>query len=127
MSAAGVVGGIKRRGRPKLYAAGCRQGTAYQATAEISMYDDALFGSFPFFDTYSVGNAHPYGDVLPRQQGMMAQYTPCGTTLHVLLHDCSTSDVLAFRTSGFRFGLVPLRGGYAWLMRDGVSSWDAPY
>ena len=92
------------------------------------MYDDAVPNDmFPLFDTYTVGEPHPHAEALPRQQGMMALYTPGTITLHVLLDRFSQADVHAFRHGGAKFGLVPLRGGYAWLMRDGVAFWDAPY
>jgi hypothetical protein len=92
------------------------------------MYDDSIPDDlFPLFDIYTVGQPHPFAEALPRQQGMMALYTPGGITLHVLLNDCSQADVRAFRHGGAKFGLLPLRGGYAWLMRDDVACWDAPY
>ncbi|MHB0733643.1 MAG: hypothetical protein DI601_25745 [Azospirillum brasilense] len=76
---------------------------------------------------YSVGNPHPHRDKLPAHSGMLAHYMPSGITLHVLLDRCSPVDVHAFRAGERQFGLLPLRGGYIWLMRDGVASWDAPY
>jgi hypothetical protein len=90
------------------------------------MYDDTN-DLFPLFCAYAVGKPHPYADALPRQQGMLAQYTPGGISMHVLLNGCSQADVRAFKCGGATFGLLPLRGGYAWLMRDDVAHWDAPY
>ncbi len=82
---------------------------------------------FASADIYAVGELHPYRDVLPRSQGMLAQDTPSGIIHNLLPTDCFRADVLAFQIIGSEFGLVPMRDGYAWLMRDGVATWDGPY
>ena len=76
---------------------------------------------------YSVGCLHPYRDKLSAHSGMVAHYMPSGITLHVLMDRCTPDDVHVFRTGERRFGLLPMKGGYVWLMRDAVASWDAPY
>ncbi len=81
----------------------------------------------PFFEAYGVGGLHPYRDALPSRSGMVAQYMPGGIVLHVLLDNCTDADVCAWRAGGRKFGLLPLRGGYVWLLTDAVAVFDAPY
>lgn len=78
-------------------------------------------------DVYCVGLPHPYREKLPRGTGMLAQYMRDGITMHVLLDKCSGADVQAFQVCERKFGLLPGHGGYIWLLRDGVTTWDAPY
>ena len=82
----------------------------------------------PAFITLAVGRPHPLWAKLPsRDEGMTALYDEGGVTLILILHEWSDADTLAFRSKGLKFGLLPMRGGYTWLLWTGLCVFDMPY
>lgn len=90
---------------------------------------DQLDGSSqPAFIHIGLGQKHPLWAKLPsHDEGMTALYDRGKVTLFLILHDWSETDTSAFRGSGLKFGLLPMRGGYTWLLWTGMCVFDMPY
>jgi hypothetical protein len=75
----------------------------------------------------AVGERHPLAAIIALNDGMRAAYHPSGINLIIVMDPLSEADVKSFREDGMKFGLIRLRGGYAWLLRTGIATLDAPY
>ena len=84
--------------------------------------------SQPAYTTLAVGCPHPlWAKLSSHGEGMTARCDGVGVTLFLILHDWSDADTLTFRSKGLKFGLLPIRGGYTWLLSTGLCVFDVPY
>ena len=58
---------------------------------------------------------------------MLVVCEPTGILLLMSLSPCSDDDVEEFRANPVTFGLLPMKGGYCWLLRTALCTFDAPY
>lgn len=76
----------------------------------------------------AVGREHPlWANLKMKGDGMKSVLTESGFMLMLVFDPLSAAEAEAMQTRDYRFGVVKMDGGYAWLLDTPVGALDGPF